>query len=105
MAVQTEEQAQIAADANNVTLTGAGIVDQEFKVFESFTQNLDSNWLVANVPGTHDVKFNAATFEELVSFGRVSNATLQATGVGTNYVAAFDVNAALDPVLGPYLGL
>lgn len=100
----TEEEAQIAADAQNLILTGAGVVDQEYKLLETFSNNYASNWRIALIPTSHDAKYLAATAAQLAAFARVYQVTInEGTPIGTGYVTAYDINAELDPVLGPYL--
>ena len=100
----TEEQAQIAADAQNALLVAAAINDQEYKILETFSNNYASNWRLALIPTSHNAKYLAATAAQLAAFARVYQVTINAgTPIGTGYVTAYDANAELDPVLGPYL--
>ena len=63
-----------------------------------------SNWRLALIPTSHDAKYLAATAEQLAAFARVYQVTINAgTPIGAGYVTAYDANAELDPVLGPYL--
>ncbi len=100
----TEEEAQTAADTQNAFLDGESITDQEYKILETFTQNYASNWRLCLVPTSHDAKYTAATAAQLAAFARVYQVTINSgQGIGTGYVTAYDANAELDPVLGPYL--
>ena len=105
MALITEEQAQIKADAQNAALSAAGVVDQRYQILETFTGNFDSTWKLALIPASHNAKYNSATAAQLAAFARVYRKTIitDNTPIGAGYVAAYDANAELDPVLGPYL--
>lgn len=101
----TEEQAQASADALNAILSAATITEIEYKILETFSQgDYQSSWAVTLVPTSHDAKYTAATAEQLAAFARVSQITInQGESVDATFVAPFDANAELDPVLGPYL--
>lgn len=101
----TQEQAQGQADALNAILTAATVTEVEYKILETFSQgNYQSSWQVILVPTSHNAKYAAATAEQLAAFARVSQITInEGNVVGAAFVAPFDANAELDPVLGPYL--
>ena len=101
----TQEQAQQAADNLNAILSAATITEIEYKILETFSQgNYTSSWAVTLVPTSHNAKYAAATAEQLAAFARVSQITInEGNTVDATFVAPFDANAELDPVLGPYL--
>lgn len=102
----TQEQAEIQRDSNNVILDAAAITAQDYKVLQTFTSQQISNWIIVMIPTTHNTKYNSATFEQLIAFARVYLAATETVGATeTGYPAQYDIDAALDSVLGPYLGL
>lgn len=102
----TQEQASTIADNQNTTLTGGGVSDFEYKIFESFDSQFASFWQLTLVPTKYDAQYDAATLQQTNAFARVSLQTQLASGVTTaNFVTNFDTNAAADPVLSAYLGL
>jgi hypothetical protein len=57
-------------------------------------------------PTKYNAQYNAATFQQLIAFFRVYLATTTTVGeTDAGFVAQFDIEGALDPVLQPYLGL
>jgi hypothetical protein len=101
----TQEEAQIIADAYNATLVAATITDQEFLLTENFTPNYQSAWEIMLIPDIYAVLYGAATAAQLAGFGRVYQLTIGEAAAGATYLTQFDINAANDSVLGPYLGL
>lgn len=103
----TQEQAQGQADALNAILSAASVTEVEYKILETFSQgNYISSWAVSVVPTKYNAQYTAANSEQLAAFARVSQETSNdGNPVNASFVAPFDVNAAADSILGPYLGL
>ena len=102
----TESEAQTQADANNVILVAAAITDKENKIYERFSSLGVSNWFIQMTPTKYNAQYNAATLEQRTAFLRVYLATTTTVGeTDSGFVAEFDIQGALDPVLSPYLGL
>lgn len=103
----TENDAQTRADDNNAFLTSStpSITDKEYKILETFP-NYISDWRLCMVPVSHNAKYNSATSQQMNAFARVYNvATKIVPEVNAGYVAQYNIDAANDSILGPYLGL
>ena len=102
-----EEATQKAAD-NNALLTLANINTQDFKVLESFTGAMQSNFILCVVPTKYNAQYLAADLETKTAFARVYFRVVFASDIGAanaEYVAQYDIEAAQDTVLKTYLDL
>ncbi len=99
-----QEQATQKASDLNAILSSANVTDQNYQAVETFLI-FESTWEVILIPSKYNTQYGAATTPQLQAFGRVYIQTQTEAPQTGEYVGYFDINAANDSVLGPYLGL